>query len=44
MKYKLEVYEKMIESRIVAVLRKFDTSKAVPLAKALVDGASRPLR
>src|SRR5690554_3812896 len=38
MKFKLEVYEKMMESRVVAVLRKFDSSKAVPLAKALVDG------
>lgn len=43
MKYKLEVYEKMIESRIVAVLRKFDTSKAVPLAKALVDGGIKAI-
>lgn len=38
MKYKVEVYEKMMQSRVVAVLRKIDVSKAVPLAKALVDG------
>lgn len=38
MKYKIEVFEKMMESRVVAVLRKFDTSKVVPLAQALVEG------
>ena len=38
MKYKIEVFEKMLESRVVAVLRKIDTTKVVPLAKALVDG------
>lgn len=38
MRYKIEVYEKMMESRVVAVLRKIDVTKVVPLAKALVDG------
>lgn len=38
MKYKIDVFEKMMESRVVAVLRKFDTSKVVPLAQALVEG------
>lgn len=37
-RYKIEVYEKTMASKIVAVLRKIDVSKAVPLAKALVAG------
>ncbi len=43
MKYKVEVYEKMMESRVVAVIRKIDASKAVPLAKALVEGGINAL-
>lgn len=38
MKFKVEAYEKMMTSRVVAVLRKIDVTKAVPLAQALVDG------
>jgi len=43
MKYKLEVYEKMMESRVVAVVRKIDVSLAVPLAKALVEGGIKAI-
>ncbi len=38
MKYKIEVYEKTMAGRVVAILRKIDATKAVPLAKALVEG------
>lgn len=38
MRYKIEAYEKMMSSRVVAVLRKIDVKKAVPLAEALVAG------
>ena len=41
MKYKLEVYEKMMESRVVAVLG--EVPQNVPLAKALVDGGIKAI-
>lgn len=38
MKNKLKVFEKTLEGRVVAILRKIDTTKAVPLAEALIAG------
>lgn len=43
MKYKVEAYQKMMNSRVVAVLRKIDVKKAIPLAQALVDGGINAL-
>lgn len=38
MKGKTDVYDRICETRIVAILRGFDTSKAVPLVEALLEG------
>lgn len=38
MRNKLDVYEKAMQGRVVAILRQIDTTKAVPIAKALVAG------
>ena len=38
MKNKMFVYEKITEGRVVAILRRFDTTKAVAVAEALVAG------
>jgi len=38
LRYKVEVYEKIMASRIVAILRKIDVSKAKDIARAILDG------
>ncbi|MGI6149437.1 MAG: bifunctional 4-hydroxy-2-oxoglutarate aldolase/2-dehydro-3-deoxy-phosphogluconate aldolase [Limnochordia bacterium] len=43
MQNKLYVYEKALESRVVAIMRKFDVTKVVPLARALYEGGIRAM-
>ena len=38
MKYKVDVYEKIMASRVVAILRKIDVGKAKEIARALLEG------
>ena len=44
MKYKAEVYEKIMAGRIVAILRKIDVGKVKEIARALLEGGITPWR